>query len=94
VHVCNVFQVFHLSFLYVVSVASECFKSRSVVAHGIRVGREGGMSSPARAMFGGAPPARMAARHRHGQAMPGRRASMRGRRKRTGATAVRPTSER
>jgi hypothetical protein len=34
----RMFQVFHLSFLYVASVASECFKSRSSVAHDIRVG--------------------------------------------------------
>ena len=34
----RLFQVFHLSFLYVTIVASECFKSRSGVAHGIRVG--------------------------------------------------------
>jgi hypothetical protein len=41
-----VFQVFHLSFLYVVSVASECFKSRSCVAHVIRVGNGRGASGP------------------------------------------------
>jgi hypothetical protein len=32
------FQVFHLSFLYIESVASVCFKSRFSVTHGMRVG--------------------------------------------------------
>ena len=33
----HMFQMFHLSSLYVATVASGCFKSRSDVAHGIRV---------------------------------------------------------
>jgi hypothetical protein len=32
-----IFRVFHLSFLYVASVASGCFKSRSGVAHGMHM---------------------------------------------------------
>jgi ABC-type proline/glycine betaine transport system permease subunit len=34
----HMFQVFHLFLLYVITVASECFKSRSGVAHRMRVG--------------------------------------------------------
>jgi hypothetical protein len=34
----HMFQVFHLCFLNVASVASRCFKSRSDVAHKMRVG--------------------------------------------------------
>ena len=34
----RMFQVFHLCSLYVATVASGCFKSRSGVAHGMRVG--------------------------------------------------------
>ena len=52
------FQVFYLSFLYVASVASECFKSRSGVAHGICVGSERGreQSSSERRLGGVGPP--------------------------------------
>jgi hypothetical protein len=38
------FQVFHLSFLYIASVTSACFKIRSGVAYRMRVGMGGGMS--------------------------------------------------
>ena len=34
----RLFQVFHLSFLYIATIASRCFKSRLGVAHGMRVG--------------------------------------------------------
>jgi hypothetical protein len=45
------FQVFHLSFfLYIVSVASGCFKSKSSVAHEVRV-EAGARAVPARVTF-------------------------------------------
>jgi hypothetical protein len=57
VHVLNVSFVF----LYVASVASECFKSRSGITHGIHVGTGRGTSGPrghaTRATFGDASPA-------------------------------------
>jgi hypothetical protein len=57
-YVCNSFQLFLQNvsdacfecfiylFLYVVSVASECFKSRSDVAHRMRIGSGRGASGP------------------------------------------------
>jgi hypothetical protein len=55
------FQMFYLSLLYVASVTSTCFKIRSDVPHGMRVGRGGHERSPhkhvAWATFDGAAPA-------------------------------------
>jgi hypothetical protein len=42
-----------LFFLYVASVASRCFKSRSAVAHGMRVGSGRGCEQSPRATFSG-----------------------------------------
>jgi hypothetical protein len=48
--------VFHLSFFYVASVASRCFKSRSAVAHGMCVGSGRGCEQSLRATFSGVGP--------------------------------------
>jgi hypothetical protein len=48
--------VFHLSFFYVASVASRCFKSRSVVAHEMHVGSRRGCEQSPRATFSGVGP--------------------------------------
>jgi hypothetical protein len=42
----RMFQVFHLSFFYVASVASECFKSTSSVAKRCTWEAGGGVNSP------------------------------------------------
>jgi hypothetical protein len=84
----RMFQTFHLSFLYVASVASECLKSRSGVTHGIRMGSWRGRERSPRVTFGGAGP-HAAARQRRRRAMSGRRGPMCGRRKRTTAAGVR-----
>jgi hypothetical protein len=49
------FQVFRLPFLYIASVASRYFKTRSGVAHGMRVGSgRGREQSPSGPLSGGA----------------------------------------
>jgi hypothetical protein len=49
----SMFQVFHLTFLYVTSVASELLKSRLSVAHEMHVKKwEGVEAVPVQAKFG------------------------------------------